>query len=105
MSDFGSDEEIQQWIAEHSEEEFRANALSGRFAGRRLDRAKAYVRRLDEDRADALANRTVIAAEQNASAALDQAGTARKALVISKWALGISIVAIVVTVVGWFCGK
>lgn len=105
MANFESDDEILDWIAKHSEDEFRQNVERHAFGNTRLENARAYLARIDSRRAGIREERALLATEQAAGAALDQAETARQALRISKWALGIAIVSASVTVAGLLFGK
>lgn len=92
---FATDEEIEAWIATRGIEAFRRNAENGNFSGRRQANALAYLRRMDERDANVRADRQVKAAEV-------QADTAKKALTLSKWALGIAIAAAFFTFCQWW---
>lgn len=105
MENFESDDEILEWIAKHSEDEFRQNVERHAFGNTRLENARAYLARIDSQRAEIREERALLATEQAAGAALNQAETARQALRISKWALGIAIVSAFVTVASLLSGK
>jgi hypothetical protein len=105
IANFESDDEILDWIAKHSEAEFRQNVEHHTFGNGRLENARVYLDRIDGQRAGIREERAILATEQAAGAALNQAETARQALRISKWALGIAIVSAFVTVVGLLSGK
>ncbi len=100
MANFESDSEILDWIASHSEEGFRLNVERHAFGNTRLENARAYLDRIDSQRVEIREERALLATEQAAGAAQNQAETARQALRISKWALGIAIVSAFVAVVG-----
>lgn len=99
---FDTDQEIEDWIGTNGIDAFRRNAENGGFSGRRRANALAYLRRTDADNAGARDERLVKAAEDSAQAAIDQAVTAKKALKVSKWAIGIAIAAAVFTFVQWW---
>lgn len=100
MANFETDAEILEWIAKHSEDEFRQYVERHTFGDRRLENARAYLERVDGQRAEMREERSLLATEQAAGAALDQAESARQALRISKWALGIAIASAFVAVAG-----
>ncbi|WP_349604910.1 MULTISPECIES: hypothetical protein [Cupriavidus] len=100
MANFETDAEILEWIAKHSEDEFRQHVERHTFGDRRLENARAYLDRIDSQRAEIREERALLATEQAAGAAQDQVETARQALRISKWALGIAIVSAFVAVAG-----
>ena len=105
MANFESDAEILDWIAKHSEGEFREYVERHLFGDRRLENARAYLDRIDGQRAEIREERALLATEQAAEAALNQVEAARQALRISKWALGIAIATAFVTVAGLLSGK
>ncbi|GAB7548730.1 hypothetical protein [Cupriavidus sp. CuC1] len=105
MANFETDAEILDWIAKHSEDEFRQYVEHHTFGDRRLEYARAYLERIDGQRAEIREDRVLLATQQAAGAALDQAETARQALRISKWAFGIAIVSAFVAVAGLLSGK
>lgn len=98
---FDTDQEIEDWIGTNGMEAFRRNTENGVFSGRRRANALAHLRRIDADNANARDERLVKAAEDSAQAAKDQADTARKALKVSKWAIGIAIAAMLATLAQW----
>ncbi|MDF2861369.1 MAG: hypothetical protein K0S02_1641 [Achromobacter mucicolens] len=102
---FDTDEEINQWISDHSLEDFRHHTEHGVFAGRRLGNARAFLRRLDAREASAREQRLFELAEDATEASMQQAKTAKDTLRVAKIALWISVGAVVVTVVGWFISK
>lgn len=102
---FATDEEIEVWIGTHGIDQFRRNVEHGSFAGRRLDNARAYLRRLDANNVETANDRLVAAAISSAESAKDQADTAKKALKVSWWALGAAIVAILASAAQWMFSK
>jgi hypothetical protein len=84
VANFETDAEILEWIAKHSEDEFRQNVERHTFGDRRLENARAYLYRIDSERAEIRQERALLATEQAAGVAQDQAETARQALRISK---------------------
>jgi len=105
MANFETDAEILEWIAKHSEDEFRQHVERHTFGDRRLENARAYLDRIDSQRAELREERALLATEQAAGAAQDQAETAQQALRISKWALGIAIVSASLAVAVLLSGK
>ncbi|WP_434033670.1 hypothetical protein [Cupriavidus sp. a3] len=100
MANFETDAEILEWIDKHSEDEFRQNVERHAFGDRRLENARAYLDRIDSERAEIREERALLATERAVEAAQDQAETAQQALRISKWALGIALVSAFVAVAG-----
>lgn len=100
MANFETDAEILEWIAKHSEDEFRQNVERHTFGDGRLENARAYLDKIDSKRAEILEERALLATEQAAGVAEDQAQIARQALRISKWALGIALISAFMAVVG-----
>ncbi len=103
---FDSFESVDQWVAEHSREELEENVAGKRFSGQRLMWAEKWLERARErDRAgrahrqEAQAALTeaqqIKIAERTAVATESQADAASRALTIAKWALGVSIFAII----------
>ncbi|WP_157146312.1 hypothetical protein [Achromobacter insuavis] len=102
---FETDEEIEQWIGTHGIDEFKRKAEHGQFAGKRLENARAYLRRVESTNAEILNERLMSAAESAAASAKDQADTAKKALNVSLWALGVAIAALVASAAQWAFNK
>jgi multidrug efflux pump subunit AcrA (membrane-fusion protein) len=100
MANFETDAEIVEWIAKHNEDEFRQNVERHTFGDRRLENARAYLDRIDSERAEMRQEQALLATEQAAGVAQDEAETARQALRISKWALGIALISAFVAVAG-----
>ncbi|WP_354673959.1 hypothetical protein [Cupriavidus alkaliphilus] len=100
MANFETDAEIVEWIAKHSEDEFRQNVECHAFGDRRLENARAYLDRIDSERAEVREERALLATKQAAGVAQDQAQIVRQALRISKWALGIALVSAFMAVAG-----
>ncbi|MBD9433233.1 hypothetical protein IB257_25120 [Achromobacter sp. ACM03] len=99
---FTTEEEIEAWIGTNGIEAFRRNTLNGTFSGQRAVNARAYLHLIDAENADARDARLVRAAEDAARAALDQADSAKKAVKLSRWALGIAIAAAFFTFCQWW---
>jgi hypothetical protein len=107
---FNSFESVDQWVADHSRAELEENVAGKRFAGARLMWAERWLEREREKDRAAEANRRetqavavdaqqIEIAERTAAATESQASTAVRALTLAKWALGVSILAIVIALI------
>ncbi|SOE97175.1 hypothetical protein SAMN05414139_10253 [Burkholderia sp. D7] len=105
MANFETDDEIEAWIAESGEEAFESNITYRRFGGRRLTNAIAYRERKQAENAAAVTERQTTAAEAEASAAAEQVAINRKSLHLSRWALFVSMIAVIIAFAALLKGK
>lgn len=95
---FRSDEQLAAYVAQNGIDALRSVVRSGRLNDLNTQRAQSWVNQWDTDEAAArqadVDAQMILAANRAADAAESQASSARKALRVSYWALGISLVAL-----------
>ena len=105
MADLESVEQVKAYAAEHGDDALRKFLADGVLTGRRKEFVESYIQlqdavakeRLQKEQNDS-SLRAAKAAETQAIAAMSQADSAKQALRISWWAIGISLLALVVAV-------
>jgi hypothetical protein len=93
MRDFNTPEEIKAYPDEHGIEALQEMVDDWVLAGRPRDNVIAWLKRQPQAKEVVLTIRQTRAATRNAGAAESQADAATRALVLSKWAIAISILA------------